>query len=115
MSPDDSDDDSLKTRAATQAVRGAALPVGTLVATVLSGSSKGTTRAVGARLTIGKAPGNDLVLSDDTVSRLHCELTRTGQAIHVKDLGSTNGTRIDGTRIQDAQLGPGSVLRVGEI
>ncbi len=111
MTPDDPDDDSLK----THAVRGAALPVGTLVATVLSGSSKGTTRPVGARMTIGKAPGNDLVLSDDTVSRQHCELTPTGQGVHVKDLGSTNGTRIDGTRIQDAVLSPGSILRVGEI
>jgi transcriptional regulator with GAF, ATPase, and Fis domain len=115
MSPDDPDDDSLRTRAATQALRGASLPAGTLVATVLSGSSKGTTRPVGQRMTIGKAPGNDLVLSDDTVSRQHCELVRTGQGIHVKDLGSTNGTRIDGTRVQDAVLNPGSVLRVGEI
>ena len=107
---DEHDDASLRTRATH-----AALPVGTLVATVLSGAAKGTTRAVGARMTIGKAPSNDLVLSDDTVSRQHCELVRTGQAIHVKDLGSTNGTRIDGTRIQDAQLGSGSILRVGEV
>jgi transcriptional regulator with GAF, ATPase, and Fis domain len=105
------DDDALQTRAA----RGVALPAGTLVATVLSGSSKGVVRPVGAKLTIGKAPGNDLVLNDDTVSRQHCELTRTGQGIHVRDLGSTNGTRIDGTRVQDAVLGPGSVLRVGEV
>ncbi len=115
MSHEEDDDSSLSTRAATQAARGPALPVGTLVATVLSGSAKGTTRPVGARMTIGKAPGNDLVLSDDTVSRQHCELVRTGQGIHVKDLGSTNGTRIDGTRIQDAQLSPGSILRVGEV
>jgi transcriptional regulator with GAF, ATPase, and Fis domain len=33
----------------------------------------------------------------------------------VKDLGSTNGTRIDGTRVTDAQLSPGSILRVGEV
>jgi transcriptional regulator with GAF, ATPase, and Fis domain len=106
---------SLETQAATRAGRGAYLPSGTLVATVLSGSSKGVTRPLGARMTIGKALGNDLVLSDDTVSRNHCELVRTGDGVHVKDLGSTNGTRIDGTRIQDAVLGPGSVLKVGEV
>jgi DNA-binding NtrC family response regulator len=108
---EDDDDASLRTRAA----RGASLSGATLVATVLSGLSKGTTRAVGVRMTIGKAPDNDLVLGDDTVSRHHCELHRTSEGIHVKDLGSTNGTRIDGTRVQDALLGPGSVLRVGEI
>jgi len=112
---DDQDDASLRTHAATQAVRGPALPVGTLVATVLSGASKGVTRPVGARMTIGKAPTNDLVLTDDTVSRTHCEIVRNGHVIHVKDLGSTNGTRIDGTRVQDADLSPGSVLRVGEV
>jgi pSer/pThr/pTyr-binding forkhead associated (FHA) protein len=105
------DDDALQTRAG----RGVHLPAGTLVATVLTGASKGTTRPLAARMTIGKAPGNDLVLSDDTVSRNHCELVRTGDGIQVKDLGSTNGTRIDGTRIQEAVLNPGSVLRVGEV
>jgi transcriptional regulator with GAF, ATPase, and Fis domain len=99
----------------THAARGVTLPVGTLVATVLSGSSKGTTRPVGARMRIGKAPDNDLVLSDDTVSRHHCELAATGQGIHVRDLGSTNGTRIDGTRVEGAVLTPGSVLKVGEV
>jgi len=108
---EDDDDQSLRTRAA----RGASLSGATLVATVLSGLSKGTTRAVGQHMTIGKAPTNDLVLADDTVSRNHCELSRTADGIHVKDLGSTNGTRIDGTRVTDALLGPGSVLRVGEV
>jgi len=109
------DDDSLRTHAATLAGRAPTLPTGTLVATVLSGSAKGTTRPLGARMTIGKAPGNDLVLADDTVSRQHCELVRTAEGVEVKDLGSTNGTRIDGTRVQEALLGPGAVLRVGEV
>jgi transcriptional regulator with GAF, ATPase, and Fis domain len=111
MSDEREPDDSLQTRAG----RGVHLPAGTLVVTVLSGTAKGTTRPLGAKMTIGKAPTNDLVLSDDTVSRNHCELTRTGEGIHVTDLGSTNGTRIDGTRVQDAVLSPGSVLRVGEV
>jgi len=115
MSDRSEDDESLRTQAATRAGRGVSIPSGTLVATVLSGSAKGTTRPLGARMTIGKAPGNDLVLNDDTVSRNHCELVRAGDGVHVKDLGSTNGTRIDGTRVQEAVLGPGSVLRVGEV
>jgi DNA-binding NtrC family response regulator len=86
-----------------------------VVATVLSGLHKGTTRPVGPRMTIGKASDNDLVLGDDTVSRHHCELVRTGQGIAVKDLGSTNGTKVDGIRVQEAIISPGSVLKVGEI
>jgi transcriptional regulator with GAF, ATPase, and Fis domain len=86
-----------------------------IVATVLSGASKGMTRPVGARMTIGKALDNDLVLGDDTVSRHHCELVRTGDGIQVKDLGSTNGTKIDGTRVHEATIASGSVLKVGEI
>jgi transcriptional regulator with GAF, ATPase, and Fis domain len=86
-----------------------------LVATVLSGTSKGTTRTVGLRMKIGKAPDNDLILADDTVSRHHCELVRTSQGVQVKDLGSTNGTKVDGTRIHEAMVMPGSVLKVGEV
>ncbi|HEV3189535.1 MAG TPA: sigma 54-interacting transcriptional regulator, partial [Polyangiaceae bacterium] len=82
---------------------------------VLSGMSKGTTRALGQRLTIGKAPDNDLVLSDDTVSRHHCELTRAEGGVKVRDLGSTNGTKVQGARVSEAILQPGTVLKVGEV
>jgi transcriptional regulator with GAF, ATPase, and Fis domain len=108
---EEQEDDVIRTRIA-HGQRGASAGI---VATVLSGSSKGTTRPVGARMTIGKAPDNDLVLGDDTVSRHHCELVRTGDGIQVKDLESTNGTKIDGTRVQEAIISPGSVLKVGEI
>jgi transcriptional regulator with GAF, ATPase, and Fis domain len=91
-----------------------ASPVGVNVI-VLSGSSKGLTRPLGQKLRIGKAPDNDLILSDDTVSRHHCELTRMPDGVHVKDLGSTNGTRVQGARVQEATLPAGSVLKVGEV
>ena len=47
-----------------------------LVVVVLSGSQRGRQVRLGERLRIGKAPDNDLVLPDDTVSRHHCELER---------------------------------------
>ena len=104
-------DVEIATRAASSAVLGTA----GLVAIVLTGAHKGTTKPVGGRMTIGKAPDNDLVLSDDTVSRHHCELVKAPDGIHVRDLESTNGTKVDGTRIREATLQPGSVLRVGEV
>jgi transcriptional regulator with GAF, ATPase, and Fis domain len=82
---------------------------------VLSGASKGTTRPLGTKMRIGKADTNDLVLTDDTVSRNHVELTRDVGGVHVRDLGSTNGTKVQGSRVQEAIVPPGSVLKVGEV
>src|SRR6185369_12411755 len=84
-------------------------------AIVLSGTHKGMSKVVGGRLTIGKAADNDLVLSDDTVSRHHCEIVRAPDGLHVRDLDSTNGTKVDGTRIREAMVQPGNVLKVGEV
>ena len=86
-----------------------------LVAQVLSGQSRGASRLVGTRMTIGKAHDNLLVLPDKTVSRHHCELVRESVGVRVKDLGSTNGTRVDGTLIADALISAGSILRVGQV
>jgi transcriptional regulator with GAF, ATPase, and Fis domain len=100
--------------AETRAVGPSATKVGMQVI-VLSGSAKGTTKALGDRLRIGKAPDNDLVLADDTVSRQHCELTRTDAGVKVRDLGSTNGTKVQGARVSEAIIQPGTVLKVGEV
>jgi transcriptional regulator with GAF, ATPase, and Fis domain len=100
--------------AETRAVGPSATKVGMQVI-VLSGSAKGTTKALGERLRIGKAPDNDLVLADDTVSRQHCELTRTDAGVKVRDLGSTNGTKVQGARVSEAIIQPGTVLKVGEV
>ncbi len=98
----------------TRAVQPAATKVGIHVV-VLSGLTKGTSRPLGAQLRLGKAPDNDLVLDDDTVSRHHCELVRESGGIRVRDLGSTNGTRVQGARVTEAIVQPGTVLKVGEV
>jgi transcriptional regulator with GAF, ATPase, and Fis domain len=99
---------------ATRALHARETAVG-LQVMVMSGSAKGTTRRIGERLRIGKAPDNDLVLADDTVSRHHCELTRAPEGLRVRDLGSTNGTKVQGARVTEAIVQPGTVLKVGEI
>jgi DNA-binding NtrC family response regulator len=98
----------------TRALQVSGPPTG-MVVIVLSGTAKGMTRPLGERLRIGKAPDNDLVLGDDTVSRHHCELARTGGGVLVRDLGSTNGTRVEGARVTEAVVSPGMVLKVGEV
>ena len=80
---------------------------------VLSGAQRGTAVPLHGKVRLGKAPDNDLVLLDDTVSRQHCELSRVPGGIRVRDLGSTNGTFVESARITDAVIPVGSVFRVG--
>ena len=68
------------------------------------------------RLQIGSHPLNEIEVRDRTVSRFHCEVfvDREGRA-WVKDLGSRNGTRVNGVRVREAELQEGMVLRVGQL
>src|SRR5262249_17814369 len=64
---------------------------------------------------IGKAPENDVVLEDPTVSRAHLLVQRQGDRFLVQDLGSTNGTFLDGAQVREAYLRPGAILEVGDV
>ncbi|WP_181779932.1 FHA domain-containing protein [Pseudonocardia pini] len=65
------------------------------------------------RLTVGRLPDNDVVLDDLLVSRRHAELHRTGPSWRIVDLGSGNGTFVNGTRITSAEIGPRDVIGIG--
>lgn len=65
-------------------------------------------------IVIGRQPDCDVVLSDAGVSRRHAEIRREGDEWVVVDLGSTNGTEINGTRLSRHRLAPGDRLRLGE-
>ena len=70
----------------------------------------------GDRFTIGKAPGNALVLDDPSTSRLHAVCERAGPTWLVTDAGSTNGTWINGHRLFASHaLRSGDQLRVGVV
>ncbi len=87
-----------------------------LALVVLTGDERGTEYVMeGDRLTIGKASTNDVVLAHQTVSRNHCEIVREKDGYLLRDLGSTNGTLLDGAEVREAFLKPGAVLTVGEI
>ncbi|MFZ5439232.1 MAG: sigma 54-interacting transcriptional regulator [Myxococcota bacterium] len=62
---------------------------------------------------LGSAPGNTLVIADDSVSRIHCEVRIENNRVLVRDLGSTNGTFIDGVRVKEGYLRAGSKLKLG--
>jgi DNA-binding NtrC family response regulator len=63
---------------------------------------------------IGTHSSNDLVLKDPSVSRFHCKLTRDGGGWHLTDNGSLNGTRLDGVRVRDADLGTEGTITIGD-
>ncbi len=63
--------------------------------------------------TVGRNPTNDFRIHDVTVSSFHCEIVVSEDSILVRDLGSTNGTYIDGQPILEAQLKPDHILRLG--
>jgi len=70
--------------------------------------------ALGARpLTIGSGTESDLRLSDRTVSARHCRLEPCADGLRVRDLGSRNGTLLDGVLVSLARVDAGSVLRLG--
>jgi DNA-binding NtrC family response regulator len=69
---------------------------------------------VAARVSVGTAGTNDLRLTDDTVSRHHCEILVRGDCYVVRDLGSTNGTFVDGVRVFDAPIDPGMEFFLGD-
>jgi DNA-binding NtrC family response regulator len=100
---------------ATRAATAPDAPPDDLVLIVTSGQARGRRVRVGDRVRIGKAPDNDLVLPDDTVSRHHCELERCPGGILVKDLGSTNHTRVGHTTVREATIQPGASLTVGNV
>ncbi|HWO94104.1 MAG TPA: FHA domain-containing protein [Dehalococcoidia bacterium] len=63
--------------------------------------------------TIGRSPECDIVLEDLRVSRRHARLTRDGEAFIIEDLGSANGTWLDGARIEQAHVHDGATLTLG--
>ncbi len=86
---------------------------------VIKGDTKGTSVGVpgkpGECLRVGKAPDNDLVLPDATVSRYHMTLERTTEGLRIVDAGSTNGVLIGGARVNEGLVEPGALLEVGDV
>jgi hypothetical protein len=70
--------------------------------------------ATGAPMHIGRSPECELVLKDSRVSRKHARLAARDGVLVLTDLGSTNGTRVNGHRVSEVVLGAGDRILVGE-
>ncbi|MCV2491558.1 ATP-binding cassette domain-containing protein [Geodermatophilus sp. YIM 151500] len=67
----------------------------------------------GSQISIGRLAGNDVVVDDLLVSRHHAVVERTPRGWHLRDLGSTNGTHLNGRRVDSGDVAEGDVIGVG--
>jgi transcriptional regulator with GAF, ATPase, and Fis domain len=70
---------------------------------------------IGKQLRIGRvaAADADVAIDDPKISRLHATLTRSGLVVEIHDEGSSNGTRVNGERVNLRALVPGDIVRIG--
>ena len=67
----------------------------------------------GREIIIGRSSDLDMVLVEDMVSRKHAKITTSAEQIHIQDLGSTNGTFVNGEKIKKSQLQEGDRILIG--
>ena len=81
---------------------------------VLAGSNVGEAhRLEGPETVIGRAMNTTLRLNDDGISRRHCRLLQLGGKIIIEDLGSVNGTLVNGDMVSHVELKDGDKIRLG--
>ncbi len=64
---------------------------------------------------IGRGHGADIVIAEATMSRAHAAIGFDGERFFVQDLGSTNGTRVNGGREEKAALSSGDEIQLGKL
>jgi len=69
----------------------------------------------GVTLVVGRALNSDIPVFDPTISRRHAEVTCDPAGISVKDLGSSNGTFLNGAKIESTKVAPGDVVTFGKV
>ena len=83
---------------------------------VLSAGFNGRTHELNVdKTTIGRVEDNTFQIADPSVSSHHCEIILRGTDVVIHDLGSTNGSFINGEKISESVLRPGQTLKLGQI
>ena len=89
-------------------------PAGECLLRILAGEKQGTEIPLkSARTTFGRRPSNTVSFQDSSVSGVHCEVTREPNGYVLRDLGSTNGTLVDGEPVVETMLRHNSRVRIG--
>jgi pSer/pThr/pTyr-binding forkhead associated (FHA) protein len=93
----------------------AALPAGSALLIVKRGPSDGSRFLLDVDVTTaGRHPNAEIFLDDVTVSRKHAEFRRDSNGFTVTDLASLNGTYLNGSRVDSAELADGDEVQVGK-
>lgn len=93
----------------------AALPVGSALLIAKHGQASGSRFLLDEDVNLaGRHPNADIFLDDVTVSRRHVEIVRTTAGFELRDLGSMNGTYLNGEVVDQATLNDGDELRIGK-
>ncbi|SFG36775.1 FHA domain-containing protein [Desulfotomaculum arcticum] len=83
---------------------------------VLEGPLSGRRYQVEGNLAvIGRKESCDIFLPDESISRRHALISRVGRQFYIKDQASTNGTYINGARVEQEELMPGDMIKIGRI
>src|SRR5918911_3273280 len=69
----------------------------------------------GTPMIVGRAPTSDIPVFDPTISRRHAELVTDDRGVQVRDLGSSNGTFLNGSRIENGTLSGGDTVTFGKV
>ncbi|MSR06364.1 MAG: FHA domain-containing protein [Gemmatimonadetes bacterium] len=69
----------------------------------------------GKRLVVGRAATSDVPIYDPTISRQHAEVTLANGGVQIKDLGSSNGTFVNGAKVSDTVAAAGDVVTFGKV
>ncbi|HEY8174115.1 MAG TPA: adenylate/guanylate cyclase domain-containing protein [Gemmatimonadaceae bacterium] len=69
----------------------------------------------GVTAVVGRAPTSDIPVFDPTISRRHAELVPDDKGVHVRDLGSSNGTFLNGSRIENGTVTAGDTVTFGKV
>src|SRR5689334_1299087 len=86
---------------------------GKLVPTTGNKTGKGEVALGQGRVTIGRSTGNTVVLDDREVSKMHAEIVTEPEGFVVHDLGSSNGTFVNGKKVERHKLSAGDIVEMG--
>jgi len=83
---------------------------------VMDGPLKGEKTALGQSLTrIGRRETNDWTIQDESVSGTHCEIEKDDSGFILRDLGSTNGTKVNNEEIKEQRVFRNDILMFGDV
>ena len=83
--------------------------------TIKTGPNAGSFFPISAETKIGRANDNDIVLNVKTVSGYHCKISIENNQFILKDLGSTNGTKVNGRKTKKAIIKPGKTIEISTV